>query len=65
MDAGFIDHKEKKVITVEMSCPWMDNGMQKHEEKTRKYEPQIWELKQQYPGYCKRHDSIVIDVLGG
>lgn len=62
MDAGFIDHKEKKAITVEMSCPWMDNGMQIHEEKTRKYEPHIWELKQQY---CKMHDSIIIDVLGG
>jgi len=35
LDARFMDHKEKKVIAVEMRCPWIDNGTQKDEEKTR------------------------------
>ena len=52
LDARFMDHKEKKVIAVEMRCPWIDNGTQKDEEKTRKYGPLRWALKRQFPGYC-------------
>ena len=29
VDARFIDHKEKKIIAVEMSCPWVDNRTEK------------------------------------
>ena len=36
---------------MEMSCPWITNRRTKDEEKTRKYAPLRWELKQQYPGY--------------
>lgn len=49
LDARFMDHKEKKVIAVEMRCPWIDNGTQKDEEKTRKYGPLRWALKRQFP----------------
>ena len=40
----WIHHMEKKVITEEQSCLWMDNWTQKDEEKTRKYGPLRWEL---------------------
>ena len=63
MDARFIDHKEK-VIVLEMSCPWMGNWAPKGEEKSRKYGPLRWELKQQYPGYLVKQHNIRIDVLG-
>ena len=39
VDAQFVNHKEKTVSAVEMSCPWVQNRMQKDEEKTRKYTP--------------------------
>ena len=32
-DARFVDHKSKKVWTVEMSCPWMEHREKKSEEK--------------------------------
>ena len=47
-----------------MSCPWMDNWAQKGEEKSRKYGPLRWKLKQPYPGYLVKQHSIRIDVLG-
>ena len=65
VDARFIDHKEKKVIAVEMSCPWVDIRAQKDKKKTRKYGPRRWELKQQYPRDCVKQHNIIIDVLGG
>ena len=48
VDARFIDHKEKVVHAVEMSCPWIDNRSKKDEKKTIKYGPLRWELKQLY-----------------
>ena len=39
MDAKFIDHEKKKVLAVEMSCPWTENREKKQEEKTIKYGP--------------------------
>ena len=55
VDARFIAHEKKKVLAVEMSCPWTENREKKQEEKTIKYGPgyDIWQCK------------IVIDVLGG
>ena len=55
VDARFIDHEKKKVLAVEMSCPWTENREKKQEEKTIKYGPLCWELKQQFPGYDIRH----------
>ena len=64
-DARFINHQEKKIIVAEMGCPGIDSRAQKDEEKTRKYGPMRWELKQQYPRYCLKQPKIIIDVLGG
>ena len=36
MDARFVDHKNKKVWAVEMSCPWMEHREKKSAEKTVK-----------------------------
>ena len=65
VDARFIDHKGKVVRAVEMSRPWIDNRSRKEEDKTLKYGPLRWELKQQFPGYKIKQHNIIIDVLGG
>ena len=65
MGARFIDHEKKKVLGVEMSCPWTENREKKQEEKTTKCGPLRWELKHQFPGYEIRQYNIIIDVLGG
>ena len=66
VDARLIDHEKKRVLAVEMSCPWTENREKKQEEKTAKYGPLRWELKQQFPaGYDIRQYNIIIDVLGG
>ena len=64
VDVRFIDYKEKKIIAVETSCLWVENPAQKDEEKTLKYSPLRWKLKQQFPGYSVKQFNI-IDVLGG
>ena len=48
-----------------MSCPWINNREKKDEEKTLKYGPLRWELKQQFPGYRVEQYNVIIDVLGG
>ena len=48
VDARIINHKAKKVTTLEMSCPWIENRTRKDAEKTLKYGPMRWELKQQF-----------------
>ena len=65
VDARFKGHEKKRVLAVEMSCPWTKNREKKQEEKTTKYGPLPWELKQQFPGYDIRQYNIIIDVLGG
>ena len=65
VDARFVDHKNKKVWAVEMSCPWMEDREKKSEEKTVKYGPLRFELKKQYPSYDVEQCDIIIDVLGG
>ena len=47
---------------IEMSCPWMDNRSTKEAEKTAKFGPLRWELKQQYHGYEVKQFNIIIDV---
>ena len=42
----------------------MANREEKEEEKTTKYEPLIWEIRQQYPHYKIAQYNIIIDVLG-
>ena len=65
MDAKFIDHEKRKVLAVEMSCPWTENREKKQEERTIKYGPLRWELKQHFPGYDIRQYNMIIDVLRG
>ncbi|CAH3131795.1 unnamed protein product [Porites lobata] len=60
-------HERKEVCTIEMSCPWIESsGAKKDEEKTLKYGPMMWELKQRYNGYrVEQYNVIIVDVLGG
>ncbi|PFX31275.1 hypothetical protein AWC38_SpisGene3923 [Stylophora pistillata] len=48
-----------------MSCPWVNNRTRKDEEKTLKYGPLRWELRQQFPGYEVKQYHIIMDALGG
>ena len=72
IDARIVNHQEKKVITMEISCPWVSNRQKKTSEKTMKYAPLRWELKQKYPGvrdftvqhHCGRTRGLV-DRRGG
>ena len=64
VDARFVDHKSKKVMAVEMSCPWINNREKKDEEKTLKYGPLRWELKQQFLGSVEQY-NVIIDILAG
>ena len=48
-----------------MSCPWIESRAKKDEEKTLKYGPMMWELKQRYDGYRVEQYDVIIDILGG
>ena len=63
IDARVVD--KQKVLLLEMSCPWMAKRKQKKEEKTSKYAPLRWEMRQQYPHYKISQHNIIIDVVGG
>ena len=65
VDARIVNHQEKKVIAMEMNFPWVSNRQKKTSEKTMKYAPFRWELKQKYPGYEISRYNIIVDVLGG
>ena len=43
VDATVINHRNKTVTTIEMSCPWIENRSKKDKEKTLKYGPLRWE----------------------
>ena len=65
IEAKVVDKERKRVAVMEMSCPWMENRAIKDAEKTAKYGPLRWELKQQLSGYEVKQFNIIIDVLGG
>ena len=65
IDARVVNKQKKKVLLLEMSCPWITNRKQREEEKTSKYAPLRWEIRQQYPHYKIAQYNIIIDVLGG
>ena len=48
-----------------MSCPWVSNHDNKISEKTMKYAPLRWELKQRHPRYESNQCNIILDVLLG
>ena len=64
-DLKIVNHLSKKVMTIEMSCPRISNRKKKSEEKTMKYGPLRWELKEKYKGYEMHQYNIIMDVLGG
>ena len=39
VDAREINHRNKTVTTIEMSCPWIEHRSKKDKEKTPKYGP--------------------------
>ena len=62
IDMRVADKERKQIVVIEMSCPWMENRAIEDAEKTAKYSPLRWELKQQYPGYEVKQSNISIDV---
>ena len=58
IDARLVSHERKEVCTIESRA-------KKDEEKTLKYGPMMWELKQRYNGYRVEQYNVIIDVLGG
>ena len=58
-----VDHKEKRVLLVEMS--WVDNCVKKEAEKTDKYGPLRWKLARRCVGYRIVQLNVIMDVLGG
>lgn len=65
IDARIVDKENQIVTFLEMSFPRVENREQKEKEKTLKYAPLRFELKQQYPGYKIYQVNGIIDVLGG
>ena len=65
IDARIVDNNTKKVIVIEMSCPWLENRQLNDLKKTQKYGPLRWELKRQFQGYEVTQHNIIMDVLGG
>ena len=65
IDSTVIDKEKKKVVLLEMSCPWVSNRETKCAEKTSKYALLRYELRRRYPGYKTEQHNIIIDALGG
>ncbi|PFX11802.1 hypothetical protein AWC38_SpisGene24348 [Stylophora pistillata] len=65
VDARIVNHMCKRVVTLEISCPWVNTRTIKDEEKTLKYGPLRWELRQQFPGYEVKQYNIIMDALEG
>ena len=49
IEARFEDKENKEILLLEMTCPLIENRDNKEEEKTQKYAPLRWELRN--PGY--------------
>ena len=65
VDVRLVDKEKKEVLLMEMMCPWIGNRGKKETEKTTKYAPLRWEMKDRYPGYVVKQIKIIVDVLGG
>ena len=65
IDATIVDKKNKKVLVIEMSCPWVENREEKVAKKTTKYGALCRELEQRFADHHVTQYSIVVDVLGG
>ena len=51
VNVRLVDKEKKEVLLVEMTCPWIGNRGKIETEKTTKYAPLRWEMKDRYPGY--------------
>ena len=71
IDCTVIDKKKKKLVLLEMSCPWASNREKpkpnqiKCAEKTSKYAKLRYELRRRCPGNKTEQHNIIIDALGG
>ena len=65
VDTRIVNSQHKQVIALEMSCPWVSNRDKNMSEKTMKYAPLRWEMKQRHLGYNITKYNIIIDILGG
>ena len=65
VDVHIVDKAKKEVLLIEMTCPWIGNGGIEETEKTTKYAPLRWEMRERYPGYVVKQINIIVDVLGG
>ncbi|XP_068746495.1 uncharacterized protein [Montipora capricornis] len=66
IDSRIVDKEQKRVLDItEMSCPWLDNCEVRDMEKTQKYGPLMWELRERNPDHQVNQCNIIIDVLGG
>ena len=65
VDVGLEDKEKKEVLLMEMTCPRIGNRGKKETEKTTKYAPLRWEMKDRYTGYVVKQIDIIVDVLGG
>ena len=60
IDARIIDKEQKRVLAIEMSCPWLDNREGKEMKKTQRYGPLMWELWERFPGYQVKQYNILL-----
>ena len=66
IDSRIVDKEQKRALAItEMSCPWLDNCEVRDMEKTQKYGPLMWELRERNPSHQVNQCNIIIDVLGG
>ena len=64
-DAKIVFEKEKKIVVVEMSVPWIESRSDKYKEKVDKYKPVLRNLKLDYPEYKVTQSTFIMDCLGG
>ena len=57
--------KEKRIIVVEMSVPWIENRDIKYNEKVEKYDGILRKLKREYREYQIEQATFIVDALGG
>ena len=65
VNVRLVDKEKKEVLLMEMTCPWIGNRGKIETEKTTKYAPLRWGMKDRYPGYVVKQINIIVDVLGG
>ena len=65
VDVHIVDKAKKEVLLMETTCPWIGNRGIEETEKTTKYAPLRWKMRERYPGYVVKQINIIVDVLEG